>query len=61
LEILCGIKFTSVLVQAPEVLKVIEWTDDLEAIFKSNYEQDPSLSWQYFCSSSGIMRQYPGV
>jgi hypothetical protein len=61
LEYLCGIQIISLAVLAPDVLKVIEWTEDLEAIFKSNYEQDPSLSWQYFGSSSGIMRQYPGV
>jgi hypothetical protein len=48
-------------VVAHEILRVINWTQDLDRIFKSNYEQDPSLSWQYFGSSSGIMRQYPGV
>jgi hypothetical protein len=49
------------IVLAPEILKEIEWTEDLDAVFKSNYEQDPSLSWQYFGSASGIMRQYPGA
>ncbi|XP_021933890.1 voltage-dependent calcium channel subunit alpha-2/delta-3-like isoform X3 [Zootermopsis nevadensis] len=47
--------------RAPKVLEAVEWTEDLDAVFKSNYELDPSLSWQYFCSGSGIMRQYPGV
>jgi hypothetical protein len=48
-------------VLALEVIKVINWTQDLDPVFKKNYERDPLLSWQYFGSSSGITRQYPGM
>ncbi|PSN47916.1 Voltage-dependent calcium channel subunit alpha-2/delta-3 [Blattella germanica] len=44
-----------------EVFSAINWTEDLEATFISNYDQDPSLSWQYFGSSTGFMRHYPGM
>jgi hypothetical protein len=50
-----------VVVLALDVIKVINWTQDLDPVFKKNYERDPLLSWQYFGSSSGITRQYPGM
>ena len=43
-----------------EVQNVINWSDNLNAIFINNYESDPSLSWQYFGSSTGFTRTYPG-
>lgn len=46
---------------AKEVIKGIKWSESLDNIFKSNYEGDPTLSWQYFGSSTGFMRQYPGL
>lgn len=42
------------------MLKAIRWSENLNDIFKNNYQIDPSLSWQYFGSSSGFMRQFPG-
>jgi hypothetical protein len=48
-------------VSAPEILKDIKWSENLNEIFIRNYQDDPSLSWQYFGSSTGFMRQYPGV
>lgn len=48
-------------VSAPDILKDIKWSENLNEIFIRNYQDDPSLSWQYFGSSSGFMRQYPGV
>lgn len=44
---------------APEVIQAIEWSEKLDEIFKNNYKEDPTLSWQFFGSSYGFMRQYP--
>ena len=45
----------------PKVVNAIKWSKMLDDIFKDNYKRDPSLSWQYFGSSTGFMRQYPGI
>ncbi|XP_018566720.1 voltage-dependent calcium channel subunit alpha-2/delta-3 isoform X2 [Anoplophora glabripennis] len=37
----------------------IQWSKELDEVFIGNYNSDPALSWQYFGSSSGIMRHYP--
>nr|XP_023018198.1 voltage-dependent calcium channel subunit alpha-2/delta-3-like [Leptinotarsa decemlineata] len=37
----------------------IQWSQSLDDIFKENYKLDPALSWQYFGSTTGIMRHYP--
>ncbi|KAK9720903.1 von Willebrand factor type A domain [Popillia japonica] len=47
--------------RSKEVIKGIKWSESLDNIFKSNYEGDPTLSWQYFGSSTGFMRQYPAM
>lgn len=39
----------------------IEWSEALDEVFKQNYNSDPALSWQYFGSTSGIMRHYPAM
>lgn len=46
---------------ACDVIKDIEWSDKLDSIFKDNYQKDPTLSWQFFGSSTGFMRQFPGL
>lgn len=43
----------------PNVSFAIQWSEVLDEVFVSNYEKDPALSWQYFGSMTGIMRQYP--
>ncbi|XP_066951504.1 voltage-dependent calcium channel subunit alpha-2/delta-3-like isoform X4 [Macrobrachium rosenbergii] len=52
---------TNVYDKAPDVLRAIRWSGRLDRTFKSNYELDPTLSWQYFGSSSGFLRQYPAT
>lgn len=51
---------TNVYDRAPEVIKAIKWSEALDNIFIDNYRIDPSLSWQYFASSTGFLRQFPG-
>ncbi|XP_017853945.1 voltage-dependent calcium channel subunit alpha-2/delta-3 [Drosophila busckii] len=45
--------------RAPDVLNVIQWSEQLDKVFKQNYQSDPALSWQYFGSDTGILRHYP--
>ncbi|CAK9822577.1 Voltage-dependent calcium channel subunit alpha-2/delta-3 [Anthophora retusa] len=52
---------TNVYERASNVIRAIKWSEELDRIFISNYEQDPSLSWQYFGSATGFMRQYPAM
>ncbi|KAK2575606.1 hypothetical protein KPH14_011311 [Odynerus spinipes] len=52
---------TNVYERASEVLRAIKWSEELDKTFINNYEQDPSLSWQYFGSATGFMRQYPAT
>lgn len=44
---------------APDVIKAIQWSENLDQIFRDNYKNDPTLSWQFFGSSTGFMRQFP--
>ncbi|XP_008550287.1 voltage-dependent calcium channel subunit alpha-2/delta-3 isoform X1 [Microplitis demolitor] len=52
---------TNVYDRAPDVIKAIKWSEELDQTFINNYEHDPSLSWQYFGSATGFMRQYPAT
>ncbi|XP_043273923.1 voltage-dependent calcium channel subunit alpha-2/delta-3 isoform X3 [Venturia canescens] len=52
---------TNVYDRAREVIKAIKWSEELDHTFISNFDQDPSLSWQYFGSATGFMRQFPGT
>lgn len=45
----------------PAVQSAISWSELLEPLFVNNYESDPALSWQYFGSSEGFVRLYPGT
>lgn len=52
---------TNVYERASNVIRAIKWSEQLDRTFINNYEQDPSLSWQYFGSATGFMRQYPAM
>lgn len=52
---------TNVYDMLPAVAKDIKKTEALDNIFRQNYESDPALSWQYFGSVTGMLRQYPAM
>lgn len=52
---------TNVYKRASPVIRAIKWSEALDRTFINNYEIDPSLSWQYFGSATGFMRQYPAM
>ncbi|CAH8520115.1 unnamed protein product [Dicrocoelium dendriticum] len=37
------------------------WTASLDSVFKENTVLDPTVKWQYFGSSTGFFRFYPGA
>ncbi|XP_031336712.1 voltage-dependent calcium channel subunit alpha-2/delta-3 isoform X2 [Photinus pyralis] len=47
--------------ETASVLNAIHWSEHLDPLFVSNYDGDPSLSWQFFGSSTGFLRRYPGI
>ncbi|XP_033327950.2 ca[2+] channel Muscle-specific alpha2/delta subunit isoform X1 [Megalopta genalis] len=52
---------TNVYDLSPPVAKAILQSEVLDAVFRQNYESDPALSWQYFGSVTGMLRQYPAM
>lgn len=52
---------TNVYDMSPAVIEDIKKTEILDNIFQQNYESDPALSWQYFGSVTGMLRQYPAM
>uniref|UniRef100_A0A1A9VAT9 VWFA domain-containing protein n=1 Tax=Glossina austeni TaxID=7395 RepID=A0A1A9VAT9_GLOAU len=50
---------TNVYDRATETIRAIQWSENLDQIFRDNYKKDPTLSWQFFGSSTGFMRQFP--
>lgn len=53
-------KNTNIVSPDAEVTNAIQWSEHLDPLFIHNYEDDPSLSWQFFGSSTGFLRRYPG-
>ncbi|XP_062707159.1 voltage-dependent calcium channel subunit alpha-2/delta-4 isoform X3 [Aedes albopictus] len=45
----------------PETQAAIKWSSHLDPLFANNIERDSALSWQYFGSSSGFLRRFPGT
>ncbi|KAJ7998048.1 hypothetical protein DPEC_G00218500 [Dallia pectoralis] len=43
------------------ILNGIYWSEALNDIFINNFQKDPTLTWQYFGSSTGFFRIYPGI
>ncbi|XP_050454891.1 voltage-dependent calcium channel subunit alpha-2/delta-3 isoform X2 [Cataglyphis hispanica] len=52
---------TNVFDLTQEVKEDIARTEALDDMFRQNYESDPALSWQYFGSITGMLRQYPAM
>lgn len=52
---------TTVYGRAKDTLHAIQWSEELDQTFTNNFINDPSLSWQYFGSSTGFMRQFPAI
>lgn len=44
----------------PAILNGVYMSEALNPIFVDNFERDPTLTWQYFGSSTGFFRLYPG-
>lgn len=47
-------------VTATIILNELNWTADLDEVFKKNMEDDPTLLWQVFGSATGLARYFPG-
>lgn len=52
---------TNVYDRSDSALEAIGWSEALDSIFVQNYHSDPALSWQYFCSDTGVFRHYPAM
>uniref|UniRef100_A0A3Q2ZZ10 Calcium voltage-gated channel auxiliary subunit alpha2delta 4 n=1 Tax=Kryptolebias marmoratus TaxID=37003 RepID=A0A3Q2ZZ10_KRYMA len=52
---------TNVYNKDPNILNAIYNSEALNDVFISNFQRDPTLTWQYFGSSFGFFRIYPGI
>ncbi|KAM9807486.1 voltage-dependent calcium channel subunit alpha-2/delta-4-like [Neosynchiropus ocellatus] len=52
---------TNVYNKDPNILNSIYNSEGLNEVFISNFQRDPTLTWQYFGSSTGFFRIYPGI
>ncbi|XP_070573323.1 voltage-dependent calcium channel subunit alpha-2/delta-3-like isoform X4 [Ptychodera flava] len=52
---------TNVYNREETVLRDILFTEELDKVFKLNYDADQTLTWQYFGSYTGFFRNYPGI
>ncbi|XP_075066840.1 voltage-dependent calcium channel subunit alpha-2/delta-4 isoform X9 [Mixophyes fleayi] len=52
---------TNVYNKDPDILNGVYMSEALNPIFVDNFQRDPTLTWQYFGSSTGFFRLYPGI
>uniref|UniRef100_A0A8C9E350 VWFA domain-containing protein n=1 Tax=Phocoena sinus TaxID=42100 RepID=A0A8C9E350_PHOSS len=52
---------TNVYNKDPDILNGIYLSEALNPVFVENFRRDPTLTWQYFGSSTGFFRIYPGI
>ncbi|XP_063785416.1 voltage-dependent calcium channel subunit alpha-2/delta-4 isoform X3 [Pseudophryne corroboree] len=44
-----------------DILNGVYMSEALNPVFVDNFQRDPTLTWQYFGSSTGFFRLYPGI
>ncbi|XP_053574828.1 voltage-dependent calcium channel subunit alpha-2/delta-4 [Bombina bombina] len=52
---------TNVYNKDSDILNGVYMSEALNPIFVDNFQRDPTLTWQYFGSSTGFFRLYPGI
>ncbi|XP_059146243.1 voltage-dependent calcium channel subunit alpha-2/delta-3-like [Physella acuta] len=52
---------TNIYDKSPQILNGVKWSANMTQQFITNSRADPSLAWQYFCSSDGFFRIYPAM
>uniref|UniRef100_A0AAY4CMQ7 VWFA domain-containing protein n=1 Tax=Denticeps clupeoides TaxID=299321 RepID=A0AAY4CMQ7_9TELE len=52
---------TNVYNKDPDILNGVYMSEALNDVFINNFQKDPTLTWQYFGSSTGFFRLYPGI
>ncbi|XP_069484737.1 voltage-dependent calcium channel subunit alpha-2/delta-4 isoform X3 [Ambystoma mexicanum] len=52
---------TNVYNKNPDILNGVFMSEALNPVFMENFQKDPTLTWQYFGSSTGFFRLYPGI
>ncbi|KAK3102553.1 hypothetical protein FSP39_012156 [Pinctada imbricata] len=52
---------TNVFDKAPVIQNGVKWSAVLDSQFVDNERKYKDLTWQYFCSSDGFLRIYPGM
>ncbi|XP_029422669.1 LOW QUALITY PROTEIN: voltage-dependent calcium channel subunit alpha-2/delta-4 [Nannospalax galili] len=52
---------TNVYNKDPDILNGVYMSEALNPVFVKNFQRDLTLTWQYFGSSTGFFRIYPGI
>ncbi|KAM9328053.1 LOW QUALITY PROTEIN: voltage-dependent calcium channel subunit alpha-2/delta-4 [Pholidichthys leucotaenia] len=52
---------TNVYNRDPDIVNGVYMSEALNEVFIENFQKDPTLTWQYFGSSTGFLRLYPGI